>query len=292
MEPPLVRPQLILRQIDRLGRGYTALACCAVLGLFGCSVESAKKNYVLAESLWSDGKYAAAVGEFEKVTTKDPAGKLGTMALYRSAMTQAYFLSQYPDALRKLQRFVEVSSDPSAKWEAQKLIGEILFSRLEQYDLAMQHYKSLVSLKPEGPEVPEFLFRIGQSHFFLRQFNEAIESYQELNKKFPQNPWGERAAYEIGVTSYTRGGRSGAISGKTSDSYQEAIDAFERFIRSYPKSEWAVQAKFHIAASLEEMDQLDVAYRSYEALKAIYPSPKVIQIKMIRIRERQAQRSR
>lgn len=260
--------------------------------LSGCSVQSAKKNYVLAEKLWADGKYAAAVSEFEKVTVKDPLGKLGTLAQYRAAMTQAYFLSQYGDALRKLKRFSEFSTDPIAKWEAHKQIGEILFSRVEQYDQVISHYRAMIASKPNDPDVPEFLYRIGKSYFFLRQFSESIETFQDLAKRYPHSQWGEKGAYEIGICHYTQGGRSvGASKDYGNDSFQEAIDSFERFIQLYPKSEWSVQAKFHIASSLEEMDQLDAAYRAYESLKTLYPSPKVLQIRMIRIKERQAQRS-
>lgn len=254
-------------------------------------MESAKKNYVLAEKLWADGKYAAAVSEFEKVTMKDPMGKLGTMAQYRAATTQAYFLSQYGEALRKLKRFTEVTQDPVAKWDAQKQIGEILYSRVEQYDQAIHHYRSLVVLKPQDPDVPEFLFRVGKSHFFLRQFSEAIEVYRDIFKRFPQSAWAEKAFFEIGVCFYTQGGKGNSFPDAGADTFQQSIDSFERFIKTYPKSELIPQARFFMASSLEEMDLLDEAYRAYEALKSVYPSPNVIQIKMIRIKERQAQRS-
>lgn len=260
--------------------------------LCGCSAQSAKKNYVLAEKLWSDGKYAAAVSEFEKVAAKDPLGKLGTVSLFRAAMTQAYFLSQYGDALRKLKTFSEVTSDRAAKWEAQRQMGELLFSRLEQFDQVIPHYRMMITSRPNEAEVPEFLFRIGRSHFFLRQFKEAIEVYQDLAKRYPHTPLGERGAYEVGVCFYTQGGRErGDARYSGNGSFQEAIDSFENFIRLYPQSEWVVQARFDIASSLEELDQLETAYHAYEVLKTQYPSPKVIQIRMIRIKERLAQRS-
>lgn len=273
---------------------WIVLLLLGVVPLSGCSVQSAKKNYVLAEKLWADGKYAAAVSEFEKVTSKDPLGKLGMLAQYRAAMTQAYFLSQYGEALRKLKRFDEVSTDPAAKWEAQKQIGEILFSQLEQFDQVILHYRSMIHLKPNDADVPEFLFRIGRSYFFLRKFNEAIETYQDLAQRFPDSSWGERGAYEVGICYYTEGGKvldSSKQPGK-SESFQDSINSFQKFIQRYPKSPWSIQARFQIASSYEEMDQLDTAYRAYEVLKSEYPSPKVIQIKMIRIKERQTQRSR
>jgi TolA-binding protein len=148
-------------------------------------------------------------------------------------------------------------------------------------------------------EAPEFQFRIAKSHFFLWHFADAIQAYETLIKSYPQTPWAEKASYEIGVTYFTRGeqhaGRGGLASmslARDSDVYQEAIDAYEKFLKKYPNSELAPQARFGIAACLEEMDQLDAAFHAYEALRASYPSPKVIEIKLARIRERKAQRSR
>ena len=47
------------------------MAAFALLASSGCGVNSAKKHYVQAEKLWSEGAYPAAVAEFEKVTAKD-----------------------------------------------------------------------------------------------------------------------------------------------------------------------------------------------------------------------------
>ena len=58
------------------------------------------------------------------------------------------------------------------------------------------------------------------------------------------------------------------------------------------ESTLVAEARFGIANCLEELDQLDAAYHSYEYLLNSYPSPKVIQIKLARLKERKAQRSR
>ncbi|HLE00780.1 MAG TPA: tetratricopeptide repeat protein [Bdellovibrionota bacterium] len=258
----------------------------------GCSVNNAKKSYVLAEKLWNDGKYAASVAEFDKIFSKDPQGPLGQQALFRAATTQAFFLSQYGEAVRKLKIYVEQNRDKPTAWSVQQLIGELLFSKLEQYDLASLHYQQLVKENPKAAEVPEFLFRIGKSEFYAAQFDEAIKSYRALIKAHPSSPWSEKAAYEIGVTYFTRGEQHPGGSGPGMEAYQEAIDSYQGFLNKFPKSELVPQAQFGIASCLEELDQLDAAYHSYEALKSTYPSPKVIEIKLARIRERKNQRSR
>jgi TolA-binding protein len=251
-----------------------------VLLLGGCSVDSAKNHYVLAEKLWADQKYSASVTEFEKVISKDPKGKLGQQALYRAAMTQFLFLSQYGDAVRKLRNYIQISGDLHTIWDAQLQVGEILFSKTEQYDQAILHYRSLLKQKADVSEAPEFLFRIGKSHFFLFQFAEAVQAYQEVIKRYPQSTWSEKAEFEIGASLFTQ------------EMFDEAIDAFKKHLRKYPKSERVAEARFGIASCLEELDRLEEAYEMYQSLQKTYPSPQVLAVKLSRIRERLSQRGK
>jgi TolA-binding protein len=273
---------------------WLRLASLALVLFSACTVDSAKRHYVLAEKLWTDGKYQAAVAEFEKVVAKDPHGKLGAQALLRGATTQALFLSQYSQAVKKLRLYIEASPDPSAAWDAQKEIGELLYSKLEYYDQAIIHYQGLVQLRPDGPEVPEFLYRIGRSQYFLGHLDEARAVYESIvaNPKplFKESPWSEKSSFELGETELTRGEQTGNH-GASGEIYRKAMADFESFVSKYPKSSLLPQAQFGIASCLEELDQLDAAYQAYEALLKTYPSKNVVEIKLARIRERKAQRS-
>lgn len=265
-------------------------AVLIVISLSACSVDSARNHYLLAEKLWNDRNYSAAVSEFEKVIVKDPRGKLGLQAQYRAAMTQSLFLGQYNDAIRNFQSYIQGSADLNAIWEVQLQIGDILFSKTENYEQAIHHYRALLKQKPNATEAPEFLFKIGKSHFYQFQFGEAVRVYQDMIKNYPRSPWAEKAMYEIGSTYFTRGEESTDSPSSNHEAYEEAIQAFRKFIQKYPQSRYLPEAKFGIASCLEELDQLEPAYHAYTELKQTYPSPNVIEIKLTRIRERIAQR--
>ncbi len=270
--------------MEVLFRRLFLLTLAAWLSASACTSNSPQNQYILAEKLWTDGKYEAAVVEFERVSRRDPDGELGLQALYRAAVTEAYFLSQYGEAIRKFRTYAEKRAGHESAWEAEKQVGELLFAKLEQYEQAVQHYEALLKAKPDAPEAPEFLYRVGRSQFFLWHFSEAIDTYRRLIRRHPTSEWAERGMYEVGVTLYTRNKQS-------EEGFQEAIDAYQAFLKKYPKSALVPEARFGIAACLEEMDQLDAAYHAFEALKSTYPSPQVIQIKLARIKERKAQRS-
>lgn len=277
-------------------RSYQPLAYLLGIGLIlqtaACGINSARKNYVFAEKLWEDGKYSAAVVEFEKVAAKDPQGKLGQQALFRAAMTQAFFLSKYEDAVRKFRVYIEMNKGQPGVWEVEKLIGDIFFSKVELYDQAIQQYQMLLKQKEDTPDAPEFLFRIGKSQFYLTHFQDAETTYKQIMKLYPDSLWAEKAELEVAVTYFTRGDqlRGGKDTGK--ESYQEAIDLYQQFIRKHPKSEAIVQAKFGIASCLEELDQLEAAYHAYSDLLSTYPDQNVIRIKMARLNNRRTHRRR
>lgn len=265
------------------------LACGLILSL-GCSVDSARHHYFLAERLWGDKSYAAAVAEFERVIAKDPSGTLGQQALYRAGMTQALFLGQYVEAIQKFKGLIQLSHDEPLVWSAQNQIGDILFSQLGNYDQAISHYQNLIKTYPNSSEVPAFMFRVAKSQFFLFQFAEAIQQYQEIITRFPQSNWAEKASLEIGTTYFTRGQRQGKSRDSEPSDFKRAMDAFQKVVQKDPKSEYSAEARFGIASCLEELDQLGEAQAIYAELKSIYPAPQVIEIKLRRIKERLAHR--
>ncbi len=285
MAAPRPRPNKVFSGLKRAQ--FAAATLIAALSLAGCSSNRAKNRYILAEKLWNEGNYLASVREFEEVITKDPHGKLGLQALYRAATTQVYFLSQYDEGLRKLRAYTELTTDAETGWQAQKLIGEILFSKLEHYDAALQQYQKLIQMNPVAPEVPEFLYRQGKSHFFLSRFPQSIEVFKKIMAQYSGTEWAEKASYQIGMVHMTRAGRNEAAA---HDLYAQALAAFRAFIKQYPKSPLISEARFGIASCYEEMDQLDPALELYQELRKDYPSPAVIEVKLARIQQRKMNR--
>ncbi len=252
--------------------GFTAL-----VGGVACTVDSAKNHLSLAEKLWSDREYAAAVGEYEKVWLKDPQGKLGMKALYEAGQTQGLFLGQPVEALQKLQQYVHLGG-PRAEhyWEAQEQIGDLLFLKLERYEQAIPHYQALIDLGPERMEVPEFLFRIAKSYFLRFQFAQAINTYRQVLSRYPESSWAEQSEFEIGSSELT------------AEHYNLAQSAFQGYLHHYPHGHRRPEAEFGLASCWEGLDHLPEAYQLYSGLLSQHPSPRTILIKLARMKERLA----
>ncbi len=258
--------------------------------LVSCSAQNPKSRFLLAEKLWQEGKYQAAVSEYERVIQKEQGSELGLQAAYRAAMTEMLFLQDYTSALKKLTRIIELSRDSPLAHDAQKQIGEILFVKLEQFEQAVSQYQKLLELYPEDPSQPEYWFRIGKSYYFMTRFDQSIATYETLRKKFPKSEWAERALFEMGTSSQTLGNQRQSQGGNANEAFKEAMSKFTAFAKEYPSHALAPQARFEAAACLEELDQLDAAQQAYENLRSSYPNPQVIDAKLGRIKDRKTQK--
>lgn len=292
-----------------------ALARGGLAGLLlsACGVNSPDRHFLLAEKLWTEKKYAAAVSEFEKARKKDAQGELGFKALYRAATTQAVFLQEYPEAIDKLREFLK---DPRAQTEhemamvARELIGEILYSKLRHFDQAMGFYEDLlrdpllptqIGKDEQGQEkLAEWNYRVAKSAAESYRFDLARNHFERLRTEFPKTSQAERALFELGQLYFTAGEQRaeqlGLIDPKTGkgdekDVFRKAIKHYEAYLKNYPRGDRRQEAWFGIASCYEELDQLDEALVKYQALIESYPAPGVIQIKIARLTERIKQRA-
>ena len=272
----------------------------ASLLLVACGVNSAERHYLLGEKLWTEQKYVAAVSEFEKARKKDPQGPIGLKAHYRAATTQAIFLQEHVEAVQKLREFLKEAKEPETVFGARELIGEVLFSKLRQYDQALEYYDAL--FREFGDQQPEekraeWLFRSAKSAAEVWKFDQAKLKFEELRTKYPKQAQAKRALFELGQIYFTAGEQRAETLGidvartDGKDVYRKAIKYYQDYIKQYPDGDRREEAKFGIASCLEELDQLEEAIARYQALMETYPAPSVIQIKIARMTERINQRS-
>jgi tetratricopeptide (TPR) repeat protein len=247
---------------------------------------------MLAEKLWQEKNYPAAIAEYEKVIQKDPSSQIGVQAGYRAAMTQTLFMNEHLSALRKLNRIIEADTDPEFTYEAYRQIGEILFSRLEQYEQAIQHYEHVLELYPKDANQAEYIYRIGKGQFHLLKFDDSIRTFKIVLEKGKGTDWAKRARYEMAVSQQTKGHQLQAKETRAAqDAFKEAVKQYEEFIKLFPDDPLALQSKFEIGNCYEEMDQVDAAYKVFEEIREKYPNRTVVELKLKRIHDRKNQKN-
>ena len=248
--------------------------------LGACNIQGGRSHYVLAERLFNDHKYAASVQEFRKVVDNDPKSQIAQQALFRIATIQYLYLGAYAEAVKSFRHFTFLSQDTNLVYEAEKNIGEILFSKTEDFRGALEQYSRLLGKYPDSPDRDFFTFRMAKSSYHNLKFDDAIRHYQALLKEFPHSSYAEESLYQIGNSYYTKG------------EYELAVEAFEEDLVRFPKGKYSLFAQFGIAVCYEELDQLDEAYAIYKRIKDVYPSKNIVELKLKRVQDRRAKRNR
>ncbi|MBI3556817.1 MAG: hypothetical protein HY074_11185, partial [Deltaproteobacteria bacterium] len=95
------------------------------MALAGCNAPAGKSHYILAERLFSDHKYAAAVEEFKKLVDGDPRGSLAQKALFRIGTLQYLYLEDYLDSIKSFRQFIALSPDTELVYQAASKRGVV-----------------------------------------------------------------------------------------------------------------------------------------------------------------------
>lgn len=105
--------------------------------------------------------------------------------------------------------------------------------------------KSFVKLKDWYPFSQYSILaelKIGDAHYYLKDYEEAIFAYEEFENLHPKNEAVPHVVYQIGRCYFDR---LYSID-RDQTMAREALQAFERLIHTYPASSYAKKAKEHI----------------------------------------------
>lgn len=280
MEMELLLPAK--RHIDFV-KTSKALLLLLLTGLIGsCTNQSSiSARYLVAEKLWTEKKYEASVVEFDRIVKEAPGSALGVQSLWRASITRALFLKDYQEALRGLQSFIEQSAQNNLILEAQKEIGEILFNKTQQYQLAIDHYEKLIESKKYPQEEGFFLYRISRAYAALGKIKKAIQTQELILSRYPKGDLALKTKLDLAQNWYTIGDVEKQAYLKSLDYYKQVSN--ETRTRDRKKF---MEAQFGMAVVMEEMDRLDEAVSIYQSIESEYEVPNIVKIRIQKINER------
>jgi tetratricopeptide (TPR) repeat protein len=251
--------------------------------LVGCTVQSSVSNhYLTAEKLWTEKNYPAAAAEFDFVVKEAPNSAIGLQALWRAALTRALFLGQSEEALKDFELFLERAGGSDLAPQAQLEIGEIHFSRMAQYQKAIDHYQKLLDMKKfPREEEAKFIYRIARSYFLTNRIRKAQEWYERGQSEYRDSSLLSKMKYDLANTWY-------ALGETDRTAYFKALKSFQELGQLVKSSDHRlyVQCVFGEAATLEELEDFEKAHALFSTIEEDYPAPNVIKVRMHRLSER------
>src|SRR5246500_544213 len=207
--------------------------------------------FQIGQSAEKEGDSKRAIRAYKSLVKRHPKDKLAPEALYRAAQLQEqernYFVAA--DSFRQLVEKYPGSPHFEEAIEAQFRIGEIYLNGKKlkvlgipvasALDRAVTIFANVVRTAPYGTYTARAQFDIGLAREKQGANDAAIQAYQAVVDKFPNEPIAVDAQYQIGYIWFTAAQRG------TNDAAaaNNAKTAFQDFLFHYPKSEKAAQAR-------------------------------------------------
>ena len=231
----------------------------------------------IAQQAERKGNTRRAIKVYSQLARKYPKDTLAPAAAYRAAqlMEQDHQYIRAANTYRVLVERYPNSPNFDEAIEAQFRIGEMYLSGkkikllgipiVTSMDRAIEIFAAIVRTAPFGRYTARAQFDIGLARQKQHVNDAAIQAYQAVIDKFPNDPIAADAQYQIGYIWY----ESARLGTNDQAATEKAHTAFEDFLFRYPKSEKAPQARENLARLQQKStrDAMQIA-KFYDKKKA------------------------
>src|SRR5438094_10177937 len=230
----------------------------------------AAELYQVGQNAEKGGDLKRAIRAYKSLVKRHPKDALAPTALYRAAQLQEQ-TRQYTPAANSYLQLVErypSSAHFDEAIEGQFRAGEIYLNGKKlkvlgipvasALDRAVTIFADVVRTAPYGKYTARAQFDIGLAREKQGANDAAIQAYQAVVDKFPNEPIAVDAQYQIGYIWFT----AAQLGTKDAAAASNAKTGFQDFLFHYPKSEKAGQAR----ANLDILEHKQTA-NSYKVAK-------------------------
>jgi outer membrane protein assembly factor BamD len=211
----------------------------------------AAELYQIGQKAEKDGNLKRAIRAYKSLVKRHPKDALAPTALYRAAQLQEQTREYTPAAdsyLQLVERYPSSAHFDDAI-EGQFRVGEIYLNGKKlkvlgipvasALDRAVTIFANVVRTAPYGRYTARAQFDIGLAREKQGANDAAIQAYQAVVDKFPNEPIAADAQYQIGYIWFT----AERLGTNDAAATANAKTAFQDFLFHYPKSEKAAQAR-------------------------------------------------
>jgi len=205
----------------------------------------------IAQEAEKKGNIGRAIKAYSQLCRKYPNDTLAPAAAYRAAqlIEQNHDYIRAANTYRTLVERYPNSPHFDEAIEAQFRIGEMFLSGkkikllgiplVTSMDRAVEIFAAIVRTAPFGRYTARAQFDIGLARQKQHANDAAIQAYQAVIDKFPNDPIAADAQYQIGYIWY----EAARLGTNDQAATEKARNAFEDFLFRYPKSEKTAQAR-------------------------------------------------
>src|SRR5215472_9496825 len=212
---------------------------------------NAAELYQIGQTAEKEGNSKRAIRAYKTLVKRHPKDALASTALYRAAQLQeeTHQYTTAADAYLQLVERYPSSAHFDDAIEGQFRVGEVYLNGKKlkvlgiplasALDRAVTIFANVVRTAPFGKYTARAQFDIGMAREKQGANDAAIQAYQAVVDKFPNEPIAVDAQYQIGYIWFT----AAQLGTNDAAAANNAKTAFQDFLFHYPKSEKAAQAR-------------------------------------------------
>jgi outer membrane protein assembly factor BamD len=228
---------------------------------------NAAELYQIGQTAEKEGNPKRAIGAYKSLVHRHPKDALAPAAVYRCAQLEEQVHLYTPAADSYLHLVEKYPSSPhfDDAIEGQFRVGEIYLNGKKlkvlgipvasALDRAVTIFANVVRTAPYGKYTARAQFDIGLAREKQGANDAAIQAYQAVVDKFPNEPISVDAQYQIGYIWFT----AAKLGTNDAAAAANAKTAFQDFLFHYPKSEKAAQARKNL--DILEHKQITNSYK-------------------------------
>lgn len=189
-------------------------------------------------------------------------------SLYEAGKIEHLYLDQPRRAVARLREAVKIYPEAAFSLKAQKEIAFIFYDRLRDYRTAALEFERLVNAFPDEEGIWKFQYRIAQSYFMIREFDQARAEARLLLEKHGKGRIAAEAMLLVANSYYIQG------------RYREAAEAHKKLLQLRPSYQIKARSLFEMGMCYQELGDYAQAEKSYLAALKKHPRPDLVKIQL------------
>lgn len=218
---------------------------------------SSQATFRCGEVLMKAGNYKDAIEKFKEYRTKEPKGKLAEDSLYKIGLCW----QELKDQAQALAAFSQLmNAQGYFRQEARFNIAEIARG-VNNYTLAIQHYKAIISEEPKHPLAAAAKRATGICLYAMQDYDGAKETFSQILKDYPSTDQ---------VIPETR-----LWLGRTMIAANDLDNGVLELLKvpvMYPKCSYIADAYTEAARAYNKLNKADKARKMYDAVLKSNPT--------------------
>lgn len=249
-----------------------------------CTLGVSDDQWKLAQSYVQQGQFLRAIEEYSRIVNLEKSGDMAVKAQSEIALIYEQHVKDYPRAIRAYRDvFRRAENEAPSRLKARIEIARIYSGRMGDFQAAAEEYE--VIFKEFGyqlSEGPELMLSWAEALMEASQFEEATNVLKNFRERFPGHKDGPKALFLQAQTQLA------------AQKNELAIEDFREIIRRYNGMDgfesMVAESYYGLGIAFEASDDIEQALEAYRSSLLTYPNPRVVELKIQRLKQRKKER--